>query len=168
MDKLNEAEVLVRCALPSDLEDIFWVESQCFPPAEAAARSALQKRLEVYPSHCLLLFSGKKLAAFVNGAVTCGRDLQDFMFADASVHDEGGDWQMVFGLCTAPAFRKRGFAAYLLRLFIAHAKEQGRRGVVLTCKPPLVSYYSRFGFEDEGVCSSVHGGEVWHQVRLTF
>ncbi|MDD5940644.1 MAG: GNAT family N-acetyltransferase, partial [Lachnospiraceae bacterium] len=33
----------------------------------------------------------------------------------------------------------------------------------------LVHYYAGFGFQDEGVSEkSVHGGTVWHQMRLTF
>ncbi len=45
---------------------------------------------------------------------------------------------------------------------------QGRKGLVLTCKEALIHYYAKFGFLDEGVSSSQHGGAVWHQMRLTF
>ena len=52
---------------------------------------------------------------------------------------------------------------------IADAKEQGRKGLVLTCKDRLVPYYAKFGFVDEGVTDkSTHGNVAWHQMRLTF
>lgn len=52
---------------------------------------------------------------------------------------------------------------------IADAKEQGRKGLVLTCKDRLVPYYAKFGFVDEGVTDkSTHGNVSWHQMRLTF
>ena len=51
---------------------------------------------------------------------------------------------------------------------IADARAQGRRGCVLTCKDALVHYYARFGFVDEGISQSTHGGVVWHDMRLTF
>lgn len=52
---------------------------------------------------------------------------------------------------------------------IADAKEQGRKGLVLTCKNRLVHYYAKFGFADEGVTDkSTHGNVAWHQMRLTF
>ena len=52
---------------------------------------------------------------------------------------------------------------------IADAKEQGRKGLVLTCKDRLVHYYAKFGFVDEGVTDkSTHGNVAWHQMRLTF
>ena len=52
---------------------------------------------------------------------------------------------------------------------IADAKEQGRKGLVLTCKKRLVHYYAKFGFVDEGVTDkSTHGNVAWHQMRLAF
>ena len=51
---------------------------------------------------------------------------------------------------------------------IKAAQEQGRKGVVLTCKDKLVHYYAKFGFTDEGISSSTHGNVVWHQMRLVF
>lgn len=52
---------------------------------------------------------------------------------------------------------------------IADAKEQGRKGLVLTCKDRPVHYYAKFEFVDEGVTDkSAHGNVSWHQMRLTF
>ncbi len=46
--------------------------------------------------------------------------------------------------------------------------EHGRKGLVLTCKDHLVHYYAKFGFENEGVSESEHGGVRWNQMRLKF
>lgn len=52
---------------------------------------------------------------------------------------------------------------------IADAKQQGRRGLVLTCKERLIPYYAKLGFSDEGVSEkSTHGNVTWHQMRLAF
>ena len=52
---------------------------------------------------------------------------------------------------------------------IDEARQQGRKGLVLTCKEKLVPYYAKFGFSDEGVSDkSTHGNVVWHQMRLAF
>ena len=51
---------------------------------------------------------------------------------------------------------------------IADAKEQGRKGLVLTCKDRLVHYYASLGFVDEGISDSTHGNVEWHQMRLCF
>ncbi len=76
---------------------------------------------------------------------------------------------MIFGVNTIPEYRKHGYAETLIRRAIDDAKAQGRKGLVLTCKPELIHYYAKFGFVDEGVSDkSTHGNVVWNQMRLTF
>ena len=75
---------------------------------------------------------------------------------------------MIFGVNTIPEYRRRGCAGTLLRRAVGDAAAQGRKGLVLTCKPALVRYYASFGFADEGMSPSTHGGAAWHQMRLTF
>lgn len=90
------------------------------------------------------------------------------MYEKAEMHRENGDWQMIFGVNTIPAYRKKGYAGELIKRAIADAREQGRKGLVLTCKDRLIPYYAKFGFVNEGVSESVHGNVVWNQMRLTF
>lgn len=158
----------IRHATLKDLDILDKVENECFPPNEAASRKALEGRLKVYPNHFWLLEDGDTLVSFVNGMVTDLPDLCDEMFDDPHMHNDKGAWQMIFGVNTIPAYRKRGCAGTLLERAIAEAKEQGRKGLVLTCKDKLVHYYAKFGFVSEGVSQSEHGGVVWYQMRLTF
>ena len=144
------------------------VEAECFPAAEAATKAQFRERIGAYGRHFLLLWDGGRLVGFIDGMVTEARDLSDEMYEDASLHREDGPWQMIFGLNTVPGRRREGLAARLMRAFIEEARQEGRRGVVLTCKERLIPYYAKFGFADEGVSSSTHGGVVWHQMRLTF
>ncbi|MGM9607453.1 MAG: GNAT family N-acetyltransferase [Oscillospiraceae bacterium] len=158
----------IRTAAMNDLDAIADLEAQCFPAAEAASRESFCARLEAFPDHFWLLWDGAELTACVNGMVTDTPDLTDDMYHDASLHSPNGKWQMIFGVATLPAYRRRGCAGRLLERAIADAKEQGRAGLVLTCKEKLLHYYAKFGFRDEGVSGSTHGGAVWHQMRLTF
>lgn len=160
--------MILRTATARDLDALTAVEAACFPAAEAATREELAERLRAYGSHFWLLFDGETLVSFVDGMVTDLPDLTDEMYADTSFHDENGAWQMIFGVNTLPAYRKQGFAGQLLERAIADAKAQGRKGLVLTCKDRLVHYYAKFGFVNEGVSESVHGGVTWYQMRLTF
>ena len=166
---MEKERFMMRRASASDLDAVATLEETCFPPAEAASRESFRDRLAVYPDYFLLLFSDGELVSFVDGFVTDERDLTDEMYADASLHDPDGAWQMIFGVNTHPAYRRRGYAAQLIREMIRLAQREGRKGVVLTCKENLVPYYAGFGFSDEGISEeSVHGGVVWHQMRLTF
>lgn len=160
--------MILRTATARDLDALTAVEAACFPAAEAATREELAERLRAYGDHFWLLFDGETLVSFVDGMVTDLPDLTDEMYADTSFHGENGAWQMIFGVNTLPAYRKQGFAGQLLERAIADAKAQGRKGLVLTCKDRLVHYYAKFGFVNEGVSESVHGGVTWYQMRLTF
>ena len=116
-----------------------------------------------------MLVPASRLIAFVDGFVTDEPDLTDEMYAKADMHNENGAWQMIFGVNTLPEYRRHGYAGQLIEYAIRCAREQRRKGVVLTCKDRLVHFYAKFGFQDEGVSEkSVHGGVVWHQMRLTF
>ena len=158
----------IRTATFKDLDAVSAVEAACFPAAEAATPAEFAERLRHYGSHFWLMFDGEKLIGFVDGMVTDKADLSDDLYAQASLHDENGAWQMIFGVNTLPEYRRQGVAAALLERAIADAKAQGRKGLVLTCKDKLVHYYAKFGFVSEGVSESTHGGVVWYQMRLTF
>ena len=159
----------IRMATMDDLDVIAGVEAECFPAAEAATKEEFAERIQYYGDHFWLLFDEGRLVAFVDGFVTNAADLTDEMYAKASMHEEDGAWQMIFGVNTIPAYRKRGLAGKLIERAIEDAREQGRKGLVLTCKDHLVNYYAKFGFENEGVSeNSTHGNATWNQMRLTF
>ncbi len=159
----------IRTATMEDLTAVTAVEAACFPAAEAAKEADLAARLQVYPDHFWLMEDEDgTLVSFINGLVTDEPTLRDEMYEDASMHDEKGAWQMIFGVNTLPAYRRQGLAAQVMERVIADARAQGRRGCVLTCKDRLIHYYEKFGFQKEGVSQSVHGGVVWYDMRLTF
>ena len=152
----------------ADLERVAEIESLCCPPAEGASRESLAARLRVYPDHFWVLEDGGTIVGFVNGLATDEPHLRDEMYDDASMHDEKGAWQMIFGVNTLPSHRRQGLAEQVLRSVSADAKAQGRKGCVLTCKDKLIHYYGKLGFVNEGVSESVHGGVIWYDMRLTF
>ncbi len=159
----------IRTAVPADLPAVTAVEAACFPAAEAATEADFAKRLAVYPDYFWLMEDDDgTLVSFVNGLVTDEAHLRDEMYADASLHNENGAWQMIFGVNTLPEYRRRGLAEQVLRRVISDAKAQGRKGCVLTCKDKLLHYYGKLGFVNEGVSESTHGGVVWYEMRLTF
>ena len=159
----------ITYAEEKDIAAIAAAESACFPPAEAATEQEFVERIKYYGNHFWLLYDADKLIAFVDGFVTDEPDLTDEMYENACMHNENGVWQMIFGVNTLSEYRKRGYACELIRRAIADARQQGRKGLVLTCKDRLLAYYAKFGFVDEGVSEkSTHGNVQWHQMQLTF
>lgn len=161
--------MMIRTARAGDLDAVAALEAACFPPAEAAGRDALQQRLAVFGQHFLLLTEENgTLVGFINGMVTDLPDLEDRMYDQAGLHNEKGAWQMIFGLDVREQDRCHGYGGQLIKAMTDHARQQGRKGLVLTCKDYRIPYYAKFGFVDEGFCGSVHGGVRWNQMRLTF
>ena len=159
----------IRTATLNDLDAVTAVEAACFPAAEAASKEEFAERLRYYGNHFWLMLDGEKLIGFVDGMVTDQTDLTDDLYEQAHAHNEQGCWQMIFGVNTLPEYRRHGYAGQLLRRAVADARQQGRRGLVLTCKERLLPYYAKFGFQDEGVTDkSTHGNVAWHQMRLSF
>lgn len=158
----------IRTANITDIDLIAQVESRCFPPLEAATKEQIEERVKNYGNHFWLMFDKEKLIAFVDGMVTDEEDLSDEMYEKADMHNENGQWQMIFGVNTIPEYRKKGYAGELINKAIEEAKAQGRKGLVLTCKDKLIHYYGKFGFVNEGLSKSVHGNVVWYQMRLKF
>lgn len=165
---MTDASLTIRYGTANDVEALAALEAVCFPSAEAASAAQFAERLAVFPRHFWLLERDGALVAAVNGMVTNEPVIADAMFADASLHDEDGAWQAIFGVETDPAYQRRGYAALLMERAIADAREQGRRGCVLTCKEHLISYYERFGYVNCGVSASEHGGATWYDMRLEF
>ena len=96
----------IRTAQMEDIDAITAVETECFPPAVAATKEEFAERLKYYKDHFWLMFdeqNDNKLVAFVDGFVTNEPDLTDEMYEKASMHDETGVWQMIFGVNTIPA-----------------------------------------------------------------
>ena len=158
----------IRTAVPADVDAVTALEAACFPPAEAAPRASMATRLAAFPHTFWLLWEGEELLAMVNGMTARERDLTDEMYAGDQRYDPQGPWLMIFGVASRPDCRGKGYPSQLMERAIQQAKAQGRAGLVLTCKERLLPYYARFGFVNEGVSSSAHGGAVWYQMRLAF
>ncbi len=159
---------IIRQAVISDLDAVTALEAACFPPAEAASKEAFSMRLQTFP-HCFwLLEQNGQLCAMIGAMTTDTANLCDAMYEGTSLYSEHGNWLMLFGVATRPEVQHRGLASRLMQQVIGDAQKRGCLGIVLTCKAELLPFYARFGFVNEGVSGSVHGGAVWYQMRLDF
>ncbi|MDD3340101.1 MAG: GNAT family N-acetyltransferase [Lachnospiraceae bacterium] len=159
-------EYNIRTATRSDAEGIARVEAVCFPPAEAASLEQFQERLQVFPECYVVAEADGKIIGALSGAVTDEAYLPDEMYHDVTLHKPDGSYQTVFGMTVDPDYQHQGIASALMRAFIQMAKERGRKGIILTCKDKLIPFYTKFGYEFQGVSDSTHGNAKWNTMLL--
>ena len=158
----------IRHADTDDLDRLTELEKTAFPAGWAASKESIRKRLETFPDHFWVLEEDGTIVSFINGFDTDTKDLNDDMYDNASLHEPEGRWQMIFSVVTGPEYRHHGYAGKLMNKVIEDVKNEGRSGIVLTCEDSLISFYSGFGFVNEGLSESRIGGVKWNQMRLSF
>ena len=160
--------IKIRKVKKNDIDSITYIESKCFPASEAASKGDIEDRLLVFPNHFFIAQLNDEVVGFVNGLVSNEKSISDDMYEIATLHNENGKYQMIFGLDVLPKYRGQGIAHQLMQAIINSAKEEGRNGVVLTCKYELISFYEELGFKNRGISKSIHGGVIWYDMELTF
>lgn len=160
------SEVIIRNVRPEDLGRVAEIEAACFPPAEAASQQSLKARIAAFPDSFLVAETNGTLIGFINGCATNSDLIYDEMFHSTQHHVPDGRNLSVFGLDVIPEYRKQGIGAQLMRHFIQVARETGRQSVILTCKDRLVHYYESFGYANNGISKSTHGGAQWFDMTL--
>ena len=167
-EEVKMEPVTIRYAKLEDLDAVTAAEAPCFPPAEAASRERIEARLKVFPKNFWVAEMDGRVIGFINGMACDRRTIIDEMFADANMHDDAGAWQSVMSIGVLPEYQRHGIAARLMQTLIDDARAAGRKGCTLTCKDRLIHYYAKFGYKDEGISASEHGGAVWYDMVLEF
>ncbi len=157
----------IRAVRAEDLESIAEIEAACFPAAEAATRESFKMRIATFPDSFFVAETAGRIIGFINGCVTNSPVIYDEMFHDSRHHIPTGENASIFGLDVLPEYRKQGIAAKLMNHYIQAARNSSRKKVILTCKERLVPYYESFGYVNDGLSSSTHGGAQWFDMTLT-
>lgn len=144
------------------------IEAQSYPVDQAASLEAIQNRLAAFDDTFWVLENEEgQICAYISAMATDIKDLEDRMYADCSLCNPNGEWLMIFSVVSHLEYRHQAFASTLMEHVIA-ASRSCRKGIVLTCLPSMRSFYTRFGFADEGLSASSHGSVTWYQMRLAF
>lgn len=163
---MTESGFIFRFVRPEDADAVIRMERICFPPNEACSAESMRERVYKAPE-CFLVCEEKDtgiIAGLINGIATDEAVFSDDLFTDINRHIKDGKNLMITGVETLPEYRGRNIATDMMNEYIRIAKEAGRSALMLTCHEYLIGFYSRFGFIDGGISSSVWGGVVWHDM----
>jgi ribosomal protein S18 acetylase RimI-like enzyme len=158
-------ELVIRYATLADCEACHAIEMLCFDPAEAASQASIRTRIEVFASGFLVAEMAGIICGFINSGATNADDLADEELKQMVGHAANGHNLVVFSLAVHPQYQGRGIARALLSRYIAQAQHLGKQRILLLCKSNLVPLYARFGFIDQGLSASTHGGAIWHTME---
>ena len=156
----------IRNVVPADLDAVTELEELCFSPETAATRQALDYRIRTFPERFFVAEQDGRIIGLINGCASDLSAIADELYGPQG-HDPKGKNQMVFGLAVREDCRCRGVGTALMERLIRSCRETGMERVVLTCREEKISYYERFGYVNNGVSQSVHGGVVWYDMVLT-
>lgn len=155
-------ELNIRKAHPADLDRIAEIEAESFPPEEAASREKYAWRLANYPDYFIVGESEGKIIGVICMIPMAAAVINDDIFEMERV--PRGTVCAILDVMTAADCRGCGVAEQMLHGAIETAREQGMTSMALTCKDHLIHYYAKFGFENQGLSASVHGGAVWYDM----
>lgn len=156
----------IREVTCDDVAACYAIEAACFPPGEAASEEKIRARAMLFPSGFLVAEHAGAIIGFVNSGASDRDDLADESLKDMVGHDPSGRNLIIFSVAVRPDMRAQGIATQLLHAFVERARRLGKECVLLLCKPHMAGFYQRFGFHDEGLSNSAHGGARWHTMRL--
>lgn len=151
-----------------DLKKLAEIEKICFPIQEAASLQQIEDRFSAFSENFLMAVVDEKIVGFINGATIANKTISDEMYENVDLHQAHFPYQSVFGLDVLPAFRHKGIAHSLMHAFIDLANVRHKKGMVLTCKEELISFYQQFGYVCLGLSQSQHGGALWYDMFLPF
>ncbi len=152
----------IRTAKEADLQRIFVIEEESFPPEEAASLEKYRWRLEHFPEYFLVGETEEEIAAVVCMIPMKAKVITDEIFEMEEV--PRGNTCAVLTVMTGAKYRKQGLAEQMLKEAIEVCRGLSMKSMALTCKEHLIHYYAKFGFEKIGVSQSVHGGAVWYDM----
>jgi len=158
--------IKIRGIQLDDLDRVAEIEAICFPETEAAPRSSFKERIHTFPESFLVAEVDGFLIGFINGCVTNSLVIYDELFTTTQHHIPTGKNLTVFGLDVIPGYQRQGIATSLMNHFIQLAKNTGRQSIILTCKDELIHYYESFGYVNQGLSQSTHGGSKWFDMTL--
>ena len=108
------------------------------------------------------------IVGFINGCVTEQPHITDDLFHSTALHDDQAPTQMVFSLAVHPEYQHQGIAIRLMHAFIEIARMNKKKRLTLTCKKERIPFYEQFGYINEGLAQSTHGGSTWYNMTIHF
>ncbi|KAF7369040.1 Acyl-CoA N-acyltransferase [Mycena venus] len=152
-----------------DLEKAIEIETQGFPPDEAATLEAFRLRQSLAGDLFLGAYIDHQLAGYVCSTLSPDVSLTHESMAK---HVPDSSSICIHSVCVSPAYRGHGVGLKLLREYIARLETARREKsapferILLITHDNLRPFYEKAGFEWLGLSAVVHGSQPWYEMRI--
>jgi GNAT superfamily N-acetyltransferase len=150
-------EYVLNGAVIGELEEINQLESQSFPPDEAASKESIAYRIAEAGDffYTYRPLGSAEIVGFVNGTCIVGAQIEEESMTE---HKAGGNILVIHSVTVSQKHRRSGLGSSMLKSYVQQMKEINRvDGILLLCKANLLSFYVRCGFSLVGLSHVVHG-----------
>ena len=168
---LEPETLFYRPATGDDLTVIAEIESNSYPPDEAASPENLRYRVENAGDYFLVGCSAgsgpggaDEIVSYVCGTLNKGETLTH---ESMSTHDADGDTLCIHSVVTEGGHRRKQIGTKTLKAYmrwITTATPQVER-VLLLCKRNLIGFYEGAGWKMVGESDVVHGKDQWYEME---
>lgn len=168
---LEPETLFYRPATGDDLTVIAEIESNSYPPDEAASPENLRYRVENAGDYFLVGCSASsgpggadEIVSYVCGTLIKGETLTH---ESMSTHDADGDTLCIHSVVTEGGHRRKQIGTKTLKAYmrwITTATPQVER-VLLLCKRNLIGFYEGAGWKMVGESDVVHGKDQWYEME---
>jgi len=167
MIKMN---VLIRQAIKEDLDQLFEIETNCFPKAERESKKVIKMRIKYFQQGFLVAEINNSIVGMINCATTNNasvnqREFEKIMHSESKDTFSLGKNHFIISLEVLPEFRGKGISTLLINKTIENAKNNNKKKVLLVCKEPLINYYKKFGF-NLTTNKIKYAGKDWFEMKL--
>ncbi|KAG0140494.1 hypothetical protein CROQUDRAFT_53166 [Cronartium quercuum f. sp. fusiforme G11] len=159
----SKSQIVYDPVKPTELNRVVELESEAFPPDEAASLETIEYRHKHAPELFLGAYNPSgQLISYINATRSTSSILTH---ESLTTHQPEGTYVLIHSVCVDVAYRRKGVAKGLLKHYIETCKGSCT-ALVLVCHPELKALYLAVGFEEIGQSSLVHGQRPWWEMRL--
>ena len=156
--------ISIRNVQSTDLEQMLIIENEGFSIEESATKEAFLERIQLIPDTFIVAEKEGEILGYINGPIINQLYITDNLFEKIKDNPKSGGFQSVLGIAVSKHSRKQGIAKKLMEKMEELVEENERKGITLTCKQDLVSFYEKIGFVNHGISESQHGGILWYNM----
>lgn len=156
-----------RQAVPADTDRCFEIETSAYEGDEAATHEKIARRIDRYPQGFLVMELDEKIIGFINCGCAYDVVMSSEEFKELVGHHPDAPNVIIMSVVIDPAYQGKGYAALMMRSFVASMAALGKRTVHLMCKERHVGLYERLGYRYVKPSASDHGGMAWHEMTMS-